>query len=84
MLEFSNDQQRTMLKLQREIAAMLQRANRDKVEAAIAAFACIRLARELLDKYNPQAREALLEQAVIPFLRHAEGPDVAPSIIIVN
>lgn len=85
MLKFDKDSQRQMLTLQRELAAVLQQANREKVEAAIAAFACVRLARELLSKYNPDAREALVNQAIVPFLKfESDGPDAAPSIITLN
>lgn len=61
---------RQMIELQRELAVVLTRANERKVEAAIAAFALLRLARELLDKYPEAARVALVDEAVVPYLRH--------------
>jgi hypothetical protein len=48
-----------MLALQKELAVVLKRANDQKLEAAIAAFALVRLARELFDKYPPPVRRAL-------------------------
>lgn len=50
-----------MLTLQKDLAVVLRRANDQKLEAAVAAFALIRLARELLDKYPPKTRLALAE-----------------------
>lgn len=48
-----------MLALQQELAVVLRRANDQKLEAAIAVFALVRLARELLDKYPPAVRRTL-------------------------
>ena len=48
-----------MVALQQELAIVLRRANDQKLEAAVAAFALIRLARELLDKYPANVRRTL-------------------------
>jgi hypothetical protein len=48
-----------MLALQQELAIVLRRANDQKLEAAVAAFALVRLARELFDKYPPNVRRTL-------------------------
>lgn len=74
-LSFKQGDFRKMLEIQRGLAEVLNRANRDKTEAALAAFACIRLARELLDKYPAETKAMLLEGIVIPFLVGTE-PDI--------
>lgn len=70
-LEFSAESFRIMTELQVELSRVLLRANEQKVEAGLAAFACIRCARVLLDQYPEPARDALLE-IVVAFLRHAD------------
>lgn len=60
-----------MLALQKELAIVLRRANDQKLEAAIAAFACIRLARELLDKYPNTVRHTLAVVCAL-FLDHQD------------
>lgn len=58
-----------MAALEKELTRVLLRANQQKLEAAVAAFACIRCARALLDQYPSETHGALL-QVVIAFLRH--------------
>lgn len=70
-MEFTPETFTQMTELQLELARVLLRANAQKVEAGIAAFACIRCARVLLDQYPEPARDALLE-IVVAFLRHAD------------
>jgi len=70
-LDFSTESFKQMTELQLELSRVLIRANDAHMEAALAAFACIRCARELLDKYPDKARNELLE-VVIAFLRHAD------------
>lgn len=79
-LTFSEHDLQTVNALQAELTTVLLRAKAQRVEAAIAAFACIRCARILLDQYSPNARDGLLEQVVIPFLRG----DSAESNILVH
>jgi hypothetical protein len=58
-----------MVGVQKELAVVLNRANERHVEAALAAFALLRLARELFNKYPPAARDMLIEQMAVPFLQ---------------
>ena len=60
MLTFSDEQAADMRALQRELAVVLARANAQRMEAAVAAFACVRCARILLDQYPGETRAALL------------------------
>lgn len=68
-LTFDPKQEREMIELQIEIQRVLVRANERKMEAAVAAFACIRAARILLDKYPPKTNAFLLD-TIEAFLRH--------------
>lgn len=70
-MEFTPEVFQTMTELQIELSRVLLRANSTRMEAGIAAFACIRCARELLDKYPDPARLALLD-VVVAFLRHEQ------------
>lgn len=70
-LDFSPEAFKDMTELQVELSRVLVRANANKMEAGLAAFACIRCARELLDKYPETTRETLLD-VVCAFLRHAD------------
>lgn len=50
---------------------------RENTEAGVAAFAAVRIARTLLEKYPDSVRRQLLEEVVIPFLR---GETKAPGL----
>jgi hypothetical protein len=73
-LTFSDDDARRMRALQLELMEVLRRANDQHLEAAIAAFACVRCARALLDKYPETGRRALTD-LVVAFLEHADPPE---------
>lgn len=68
-LQFDARDFQTMVDVQKELVPVLNRANSRNVEAALAAFAMLRLIRELFDKYPPAAREMLIEQMAVPFIR---------------
>jgi hypothetical protein len=68
-----------MTDLQRALAEVLRRANDQKLPAELAVFALARLMRNLLDFMSEDARQMVLEQEVVPFLRHEP---VEPSRII--
>jgi hypothetical protein len=84
MLTFDDESSRKMLAVQRELAGVLRRVNDQKLEAALAAFALVRLARELLDKYPEKVRSPLVD-VVVGFLEHrdmaAEGSTAAGLLI---
>lgn len=60
-LTFKPDDMRRMLQVQEELARVLRAANERKLEAALAAFACARLARNLLEFYPENTRKMLAE-----------------------
>jgi hypothetical protein len=61
-LTFDTDDYRKMASLQKALTEVLNRANReDKPEAAVAAFALVRLAQQLLDNYSPVRRQELVK-----------------------
>lgn len=70
---FTNDNKRRMFELERELAIVLRRANDQKLEAGVAAFALARLARLLLDKYPDATRTALVD-VIAAFLRREPPP----------
>lgn len=70
-MEFTPETFRQMSELQLELSRVLVRANSNRMEAGIAAFACIRCARALLDKYPDKARLELIE-VIVAFLKHAD------------
>ena len=69
-MEFNQDAYEKMAALEVELAYVLRRANDQKLEAAVAAFACVRCARPLLDQYPPSTR-AWLADLLVAFLTHA-------------
>ena len=75
MVEFKEEDAVAMRELQVELSYVLQRANARHMEAALAAFACLRCARILLDKYPANTRAALLE-AIYPFLAGVPASDI--------
>jgi hypothetical protein len=72
-LDFSEADAAKMRALQVELSLVLRRANDQHLEAAVAAFACIRCARALLDQYPDAARVSLIT-LVVAFLEHAPPP----------
>lgn len=68
-LTFKPEDFKRMAELQAELTTVLRRANDNKLEAAIAAFACIRCARILMDLYPASTRDELVEQVIVPFLK---------------
>jgi hypothetical protein len=68
-LNFNADDFQKMAALQEQLEIVLQRANDQKLEAAIAAFACVRCARKIMSHYPAQTREMLIDTVIIPFLR---------------
>jgi hypothetical protein len=83
MLDFTDKQKAEMFALEQQLALVLQRANAQKVEAAVAAFACVRCARILLNLYPEAARGVLVDETVIPFLKNEQAPAAdAPLIVI--
>jgi hypothetical protein len=58
-----------MVALQKKVAEVLLRANREGVDAVIAAFALTRLIRELLRRVEPASRQALVDQVIVPFIQ---------------
>jgi hypothetical protein len=78
-LSFKLEDVHKMTALENELAVVLRRANAEHLEAAIAAFACMRCARVLLTLYPEKTREMLVEQVIVPFLRQeAESPIAMP------
>lgn len=77
MLKFDEADSTKMLALQRQIAIVLKRADKDKMEAAVAAFALVRLARELLEKY-PAGTQFQLIDLCCAFLRRDEVEQKSP------
>lgn len=67
-LTFTDESSQQMHELHAELTTVLRRANDARVEAGIAAFACVRCARILLDLYPDTIRGELLE-VVVAFLR---------------
>jgi hypothetical protein len=67
-VDFKEADARIVNELQAQLTQVLLRAAEQKVEAALAVFACIRCARVLLERYPPDTRAALLT-AIDPFLR---------------
>jgi hypothetical protein len=82
-LTFTDADFKRMQALQADLAIVLRRANTQRLEAAIAAFALVRLARQLLDQYPPTAREALLG-VIEAFLerRDLEGEDAGARVLL--
>lgn len=68
-LTFKPEDFKRMTELQEQLSIVLRRANDNHLEAAIAAFACVRCARTLLELYPVETRVALVEQVVVPFLQ---------------
>jgi hypothetical protein len=58
-----------MTDLQAQLEIVLQRANEQKLEAALAAFALARCARKIMSNYPEQTREMLIDTVIVPFLR---------------
>lgn len=85
MVKFDEKDMRMVTELQAELTTVLLRANEQKVEAALAAFACCRCARILLDAYPADTRAALME-AIEPFLRGelAMDADMKPTSLIIQ
>ncbi len=74
-MDFSDQNLKDMVALQAQLAIVLRRANAERLEAGLAAFACVRLARQLLDFYPEDARAALLS-AIVPFLQGKSDEEV--------
>lgn len=75
-LTYSPKDFQDMTALQRQLAEVLLRANReDRIHAILAIFAMLRLCRELLNKIPDGERNAQVEQVLVPFIRgeKAEG-----------
>jgi len=79
-LTFSEDDSRRMQALQADLTTVLARANDQHLEAAVAAFALLRCARVLIDKYPAETRQALLE-VVVAFLRRDDVQE-RPSLLV--
>lgn len=77
---FSENDFRRMAALQADLTTVLNRANDQHLEAAVAAFALLRCARILLDKYPSESRQALLE-VVVAFLRHDQVIEEHPLLV---
>jgi hypothetical protein len=69
MPQFDAKDFREMTALQAKVSEVLLRANREGVDAVIAAFALIRLVRELMDKVDANASVALVNDCLVPFLQ---------------
>lgn len=69
-LDFGGANYETMRRLEKQLATVLNAANQRNVEAGIAAFALVRLARELVNKYPENTRHMLVEQLIVPFFRN--------------
>ena len=83
-LTFDEAQARQLREVQAQLLTVLQRANDQRVEAAIAAFACIRCASTLLNLYPDSTRAELL-QVVVLFLYGNKGmADDDVSRLLVN
>lgn len=72
MIEFSDRDKEKMFALERKLSEVLLRVRQEQggIEAAVAAFACVRCARMLLDRY-PEATRIALTEVVEKFLEHA-------------
>lgn len=68
----SEDDTRDMIALEEQVKIVLERAEHEKIEGAVAVLALVRVARTILALYPPQVQAGLLE-ACIPFLRGAEA-----------
>jgi hypothetical protein len=73
-VHFSDDDARRMRELQLELTLVLRKANDQHLEAVLAAFACVRCARALLDLYNGPTRAELVK-VIVAFLEHADAGD---------
>jgi hypothetical protein len=69
-MEFKDGDFEKMAALQKELTAVLLKANQQRVPAHLATFALIRCLRPLLDLHNDQSRLALID-LFEAFLRHA-------------
>lgn len=83
MLNFKQSDYDTMMRVQKQLAEVLNRANRDHVEAGLAAFALVRLARELVNKYPDETRSVLVDQLIVPFLQN-EPVDSRGGIVMLH
>lgn len=82
MVSFTPKDYNDMVELQRKLAEVLLRANREGVDAVIAAFALIRLVRDLMDKVDPNASLTLVNECLVPFLQREPVADKEASRII--
>lgn len=69
MPQFDAKDYREMTALQAKVAEVLLRANREGVDAVIAAFALIRLVRDLMDKVDANASVTIVNECLVPFLQ---------------
>jgi hypothetical protein len=68
---FTRDSVGELREIERALAAVLNRVNQEgHTEGAIAIFALVRLAREILNRYPADARRMLVDQLLVPFLQH--------------
>lgn len=77
-LKFDDKAAADMKALQAKLVEVLLRANAERVEAGVAAFALARCIRPLLDQY-PEATRRVLVDTVIAFLEHE---DVANPLLV--
>lgn len=69
LADLSMDDWQKMMALQKKIAEVLARANRERLEAGLAIFALARLQRELLNNYPENTRKMLVDQILVPFIQ---------------
>lgn len=81
MLKFDPADGVKLRALEMKIAEVLNRANKEKLEAAIAAFACARCARVLLDQY-PEPTRLVLVDIIAAFLKREPGTEAAASSLL--
>ena len=82
MPDFTAKDYNEMVALQRKLAEVLLRANREGVDAVIAAFALIRLVRDLMDKIDGNASTTIINECLVPFLQREPVQDKEASRII--
>lgn len=73
-----------MMRVQRQIELVCNRAT--DVEAGVVAFALVRVARELVEKYPPGEVREQLVNTIVAFMRYAEvtGGDPRNNIVTIN
>lgn len=82
-LVFDDTAHRKMRELQKELTTVLLRANEQRMEAGLAAFALARCMRPLLDNYGETAAHRLLLDTIVAFLRHDDVEDEAGRKLLV-